>query len=215
VVPAVASGDDLSDTYQVSPMIIQQWSVLAVILLAGSSLLLLLSQNWRLFIIGMAVQYLAVFWLVAINWPIGLAVVKLIVGWMVAAVLAASQSVEDIQYFDRSKGISGLLFRLIAALIVWVFVYSIAPALKSWISTNDVVLIGGLLLIGMGLLHLGMTTNLVRIMAGLLSTLAGFEILYASVEASVLVTGLLSVINIGLALGGSFLLAAQEVENPV
>ena len=151
----------------------------------------------------------------AINWPIGLAVVKLIVGWMVAAVLAASQSVEDIQYFDRSKGISGLLFRLIAALIVWVFVYSIAPALKSWISTNDVVLIGGLLLIGMGLLHLGMTTNLVRIMAGLLSTLAGFEILYASVEASVLVTGLLSVINIGLALGGSFLLAAQEVENPV
>jgi hypothetical protein len=59
----------------------------------------------------------------------------------------------------------------------------------------------------MGLLHLGLTVHPLRITLGLLITLAGFEILYASLENSILVTGLLAVITLGLALTGSYLVS--------
>jgi hypothetical protein len=48
-----------------------------------------------------------------------------------------------------------------------------------------------------------------------MTVLSGFEILYAAVEGSVLVAALLAIINLGLALVGSYLLIAenaQEVE---
>jgi len=73
-----------------------------------------------------------------------------------------------------------------------------------------------LLLIGMGLLHLGITAQVLRVTLGLMTVLAGFEILYSAVEGSVLVAALLAVINLGLALVGSYLLIAsnsQETES--
>jgi len=50
---------------------------------------------------------------------------------------------------------------------------------------------------------------------GLMTVLCGFEILYAAVESSILVAALLAVINLGLALVGSYLMIAsnwQEAE---
>jgi hypothetical protein len=38
--------------------------------------------------------------------------------------------------------------------------------------------------------------------------LTGFEILYAAIESSILVAGLLAVINLGLGIAGSYLLIA-------
>jgi hypothetical protein len=74
------------------------------------------------------------------------------------------------------------------------------------------VINGGLLLIGMGLLHLGITARVLRVAIGLLTVLSGFEIIYATVEGSVLVAGLLAVINLGLALVGSYLLIASNAQ---
>jgi len=70
------------------------------------------------------------------------------------------------------------------------------------------VIAGSLFLIGAGAVHLGMTSDVLRVILGLLTMLTGFEILYAAVESSSLVTGLLSVVNLGLALTGSYLLLA-------
>jgi hypothetical membrane protein len=63
-----------------------------------------------------------------------------------------------------------------------------------------------MLLVGMGLIHLGMTTRPLRVLLGLLTTLSGFELVYAAVENSVLVAGLLAVVTLGLALVGAYLL---------
>jgi hypothetical protein len=73
---------------------------------------------------------------------------------------------------------------------------------------------GGLLLIGMGLLHLGITTYVLRVVIGLMTVLSGFEILYATVEGSVLVAALLAAINLGLALVGAYLLIASHPQEP-
>jgi len=67
-------------------------------------------------------------------------------------------------------------------------------------------------LISLGLLHLGLTTDVLRVILALLTVLSGFEILYAAVEGSILVAGLLSIVNLGLGLVGAYLLLAQAEE---
>lgn len=74
------------------------------------------------------------------------------------------------------------------------------------------VLAGGLLLAGMGLIQLGVTADILKITFGLLTFMAGFEILYATVETSILLAGLLSIVNLGLALSGAYLLTAAPTE---
>ncbi len=195
-------------------LILNRLAFLPVALLMATSLFLLLSQDWRRFFIAIAVQYLCVFWLVALVWPVGLAAVKLVVGWMCAAVLGASQIETDLE--DQSLvGSSGWLFMLVAAGVVWLVVFSVSSTLQDWIPASSPMMFGGLVLIGMGLLQLGMHNNPLRVIVGLLTLISGFEILYAVIENSVLVAGLLALINLGLSLIGSYLqVYSPEEANP-
>ena len=52
-----------------------------VIFVGGTSLFILVSKNWRWNILALALQYVAVFWMVLQTWTLGLAVAKLIGGW--------------------------------------------------------------------------------------------------------------------------------------
>lgn len=186
-------------------------SVAAVILMMATSLVLLVNQKWRIALIALAVQYFMAFWLVNLVWSFGLASVKLVVGLMVCAVLGSTQV--EVKLEDQMfQGNSGAGFRILMAAVVWIFVFAIAPSLANWITTGMVILWGGLLLIGMGLLQLGMTGQPVRVIIGLLTMLSGFEVLYASVETSVLVTGLLALVNLALALMGAYLLLSPGME---
>jgi len=74
------------------------------------------------------------------------------------------------------------------------------------------VITGSFALIGLGMLHLGMTVQPFRVILGLLTVLSGFEVLYAALESSILVAAWLSVVNLGLALVGAYLLTAQNPE---
>ena len=69
-------------------------------------------------------------------------------------------------------------------------------------------MVGVVLLIGIGALELGTSSQVTRIVFGLLTVLAGFEVFYAAVEGSILVAGLLSVVVLGLGLAGAYLLSA-------
>jgi hypothetical protein len=192
-------------------LIVDILSIFSVVLLFATSGFLLLSQKWRWSIIALSIQYLAVFWLVGLVWALSLSTVKLVVGWMSAAVLVTSDPGED--YIDKKfVGLPGLLFRLLAAIMIGMLVYSIAPLISNFLHTGMVMLWGGLILIGMGLLQLGMTTRISRVFLGLFTMLSGFEILYAVVERSILVTGLLAMINLGLAIAGSYLITAASIE---
>jgi hypothetical protein len=51
-----------------------------------------------------------------------------------------------------------------------------------------------------------MTSRPYQVTLGLLTLLGGFEVLYAGVESSILVAGLLALINLGLSLAGSYLI---------
>jgi len=211
VVVIIANNTGFTDEGWRIAMIFQQWSIAAVFMLVISSLVLVLSQEWRIYVIGLSIQYLAVFWLVAVTWPVGLAVVKLVVGWMIGAVLGASQPTYNLIY-ENEKGISGTLFRLMSSIMVLVIAVSIAPLLNAWLPAGMDILLGGVILVGMGLLQLGMTTRPLRVIVGLLMLFSGFEILYSTIETSVLVAGLLAAVNLGLALAGSYFLIIPTLE---
>lgn len=186
--------------------------VVPVFFLMASSILMLLAHRWRNFLIGLAVQYIGIFWLVALEWPVGLAAVKLVVGWMAGAMLAANHLEEENVESDPLSNVSGKIFRVLAAVIVWVLMFSIAPEIQRWIPGRDEMLWGGLVLVGTGLLQLGLFNTPLRVSLGLLTVLGGFEVLYAVVETSILVTGLLAMANLGIALVGAYLISVPELE---
>jgi hypothetical protein len=195
-------------------MIMERVSIFAVIVLVMSTLFLLLSQNWRWSIAALAIQYLAVFALVTQVWPFGLAAVKLVAGWMAGAVLGASQPAAELVEDPQSSS-SAITFRFLVAVLVWILAFTITPAVVALVPLPSSLVMGTIVLIGMGLVHLGMTTRPLRVLLGLLTTLSGFELAYAAVENSVLVAGLLAVVTLGLALVGAYLLdtlTGDEVE---
>lgn len=188
---------------------LNQLSTIAMVVLAITTLFLLLSQNWRLNILVLAVQFLAVFALTTLVWPFGLAAVKLVAGWMAGAVLGASQPDPALVEDPQAVGGATFVFRLLVAVLVWVLVLTATPIVTEFVPLPFPLITGAFLLIGMGLIHLGMTTRPLRVLLGLLTTLSGFELLYAAVENSVMVAGLLAVVTLGLALVGAYLLDAQ------
>ncbi len=61
-------------------------------------------------------------------------------------------------------------------------------------------------MVGFGLLIVGMASEPMRIIFGLLSIFSGFEIIYAALESSVMVAGFLSMTTLGIALVGAYLM---------
>ena len=110
----------------------------------------------------------------------------------------------------------GSLFRLFFSGVVVLIVIALAPRVENIVPGIGVpVILGSLILLGLGMLHLGMTARPFRVILGLLTALSGFEALYAALESSVLVTAMLSVVNLGLALVGAYLITASKAEESV
>jgi hypothetical protein len=197
----------------------------AVVCVFLTSTTLLISRRWRWSLATLALQYLAVFVLIAINAPFVMALAKLVAGWIAATVLAiavagmfpagagdshAPESEDLIRPADTAP--SSRLFRLLAVGIVGLAVSSLSPPLSGWVPGIRLEQgWGALILIGIGILHLGFTTRTLNVILGLLTVLSGFEILYAVVEVSALVTGLLAGVTLGLALVGTYLLLAPTL----
>src|SRR5919106_612017 len=192
--------------------VIFAWIAVGVIVITSISLLL--TRDWRWNIILLAVQYLGMFVLILQHWPVGMASVKVVAGWMSAAILGMTRSgLSEDASAGASLGPRGRLFHLFAAATVVLIVAVVTPAVDTIMADAGFpVTNGGLLLIGMGLLHLGITARILHVVIGLMTVLSGFEILYSTVEGSVLVAALLAVINLGLALVGAYLLIASNTQ---
>jgi hypothetical protein len=175
----------------------------AVVAALASALLLVLTQNWRLFLFATALQYLTAFFLVGLVWAPGLAAVKVVVGWMAVAVIGAVKPAQGIDFRYHSSKM-GVLFRFIAVVIAGLTVFTITPLTSEWMGIQQPTLFPGLMLITSGLLQLGLTGQLVRRFVGVLSVLVGFEIIFASLSSSVLLAGLMGMIHLGIALALSY-----------
>jgi hypothetical protein len=197
------------------PMTIIAWIVAG--LLFVTSVGILVSRDWRLGLGFLGLQYLGVFWLTSQHWPVSMAAIKLVTGWMAIATLGITRL--NLKESDKeSEQIlpEGRLFRMFTAGIVTVIIVTVAPTVEEIIPGIGMpVISGSLILMGLGMLHLGMTVQPFRVILGLLTVLAGFEALYAALESSILVAAMLSTVNLGLALVGAYLLSARMPEENV
>ncbi|MDX1378687.1 MAG: hypothetical protein R3307_07550, partial [Anaerolineales bacterium] len=156
------------------------WLWVVVAILAITSVGMMIFRDWRWLIVLLALQYGGVLILALQHWPVGMSSVKVIAGWMSAAILGMTHS-NYVEEQDKIPDIlpQGRLFRLIAAIIVGIIVATGAPIVDIVMADAGLeVSAGGLLLIGMGLLHLSVTDRILQVTIGLMTVLAGFEILY-------------------------------------
>ncbi len=175
--------------------------------------LLCLAPSWRWKMGGVASQYFGLFWLVQPHWSVAVAAVALISGWMAVVVLTITLASASPTTRNRREWSEGQLFRLWMALLVMVVSFALALRMASWLRVTLPVAWGGLLLGGTGLLLLGLSQQDLEIILGLLTVLTGFEVLYASLETSVLLAALLTLVHLGLALAAAYLLSFK-VERP-
>lgn len=190
-------------------MLILEWVSVGIVVI--TSVGMLIARDWRVSVSLLALQYLAMFVLLLSHLPLGMASVKVVAGWMSCAILGMTRS--DLTEILEDEGLwpRGRLFRLFAAALVGIIVAGAVPGVDAIMADAGLpVTSGALMLIGMGLLHLGITSQILRVTQGLMTVIAGFEILYATVEGSVLVAALLAVITLGLALVGAYLMIASR-----
>jgi len=205
----------------------QNFAMPGALLVLTTTMLLLTVRDWRVSLVLLAVQYIGVYVLVAIHWPMMIALTKLVAGWIAAAVLGTAMSSADHAALETDQSqnkhsvlrwitglsISAWVFRMLTAAMIVLVVFTLAPLTAEWIPTIQFEeVIGALILLCLGLLHLGLTAYPLRVVIALLTTLSGFEIIYAAVEASTLVAGLLAVVTMGLALIGAYFQVASSRE---
>jgi hypothetical protein len=187
----------------------------AVVLVGLTAIYILIAKDWRYCVLALAVQYIGVFVLVDASWPIDLAVVKMVAGWMSGAILGIAMASLPAERRNLNQSIKfGSLFRILAAIIITLTIASLVLQSGTWFPLfKTTVIWGSFLLIGFGILQLSLASSPLRVIIGLLTALSGFEIIYAAMETSALVTGLLAGVNLGLALAGAYLLVAPSMES--
>src|SRR5512134_30712 len=106
------------------------WIAVVVILITATALLLI--HDWRWSIILLAIQYLAMFILTLQHWPLGMASVKVVAGWMSAAILGMTRSgISTEEFTEEDTWPRGRPFRLFAAGIVSLIVVVATPGVDT------------------------------------------------------------------------------------
>jgi hypothetical protein len=107
---------------------------------------------------------------------------------------------------------SNQIFKVFASILIWILAFLISKSISSTFSVSPEIAFTSMAIFGSGLLQLGMKTRPVFVVLGILTVFAGFELIYASVETSILINGLLTLINLLIALVGSFFESYQDPE---
>jgi hypothetical protein len=140
----------------------------------------------------------SVFWLTSLSWSYAESAVKLIGGWIAIAIVSSVHPDNTLEN-ENEELMVGFGFRFLITGMVWLLAFSISSTIQNFIPARVEIIWGGMLLIGSGLLQVGLSRNFIRTIIGLITFISGFEVLYASIESSVLVSGLLAFLTIGLA----------------
>ena len=182
-------------------MIINSVLIIISILLSGAILIL---TDWRWKMAGLAAIQLISFILILQIWPISLASVKLISGWMGVALISATMA-SAIDLRNNELQISARVFKLMLAAFSWIVIAVTVERLNSWLPIPYTNLFIGLVFFLCGILYFSQEHDINGIAIGLLIFLSGFDVIYSSLEGSALVTGIYGLIVILVSIISSYL----------
>ena len=187
---------------------------LAFVVIVIAAMVILVFKDWRVNTAALSAQNLAAFILVTLSWPTGMAVIKLITGWMATAAIAFT-CLRQQRGESQPEPAASPFFRGLAGLLIILLIFILAPNLQERVfpAVDLMIIQGGLILLGMSLMQLGMNSEPYLIIISLLSFMMGFEVIHAALELSTLLTGLLVIVNLGLALVGVYLMVNPNEAN--
>lgn len=189
------------------------WAPTALVGVMVTAALLVMLNDWRSLLTGLAIQYLlaAVLAGQVITGP--LAAVRLLTGWLAVSILALTAW--RLRLPAGAAGVwrpaqlvfpTGFLFRLLATLAVASVALTLGGRLEFLLPGLDpAVNTAVITLAGLGLLNLGLTEEPVNAGCGLLTALTGFELAYAAIEPSLAVAALLAAVHFSIAMAVSYL----------
>lgn len=176
-----------------------------------ASVVVLISENWRAVLISLAAIYLGSFVLLLQVWPFTMAAAKLVTGWMCVAILSF------VTHYQNTENETGFyakrIFKVMGLLAIWVVALILSSTTSNLFQVTPEIAFGAFAILGCGLLQLGMSSTPFKVILGILSVFAGFEILYAGMESSILVNGLILAVDLMIAFVGSYLVSLSRAED--
>ncbi len=180
------------------------FNFLPVALIMLACLYCIISENWATSILSIGLVYIAGFLILIQFWPFSFSLVKLVTGLMSLVVLGVSINT---YHSFRMPTINGeKLFRLVALGLVFLILGFLAVRISKFLLLPLEIVLGALFAIGFGVIQLGISQEPYKVFLALLVIIFGFEMVYSANEASLLVSGLLAAINLGLAMIGGYLI---------
>jgi hypothetical protein len=184
--------------------------VIAIVIIVSASLLPFALPNWRVLISALTAVYLIQFIFIFYQSTPLLAVINLIIGWMACAIIGISSLRLGLATYIEPPG-TGITFRLISAFFFILTAFALSINAYTWLSKVPYILLSaGLTLLFTGMLQMSFYHHVLRVIISLLVFLAGFELIYYSLESSLLVIILIGLVKIGLAFTGTYLIALEN-----
>jgi hypothetical protein len=168
------------------------------------TLVIMILEDWRWTVFGLAMSYLIGFILIVQIWPLPLAAVKLISGLM-GAILLSMVKFNSPEQNIKERSLSFRIFLVLVLSISWIIVTATISKLNEWIPISYTNLYIGLVILFAGITKFAVSQKVFDIIIGLLVFLSGFDIIYSSLEGSALVTGIYSLIVLSICILGSYL----------
>jgi hypothetical protein len=182
-------------------MILNTVFIFLSIFLSGAILIL---SDWRWKMAGLAAIQLIGFILIVQIWPIALASVKLISGWMGVALMSATMASTG-ENIKSEIQTSARVFKLMQVAFSWIVIAASVEKLNSWLPISYTNLFVGLVFFFCGIFYFSQEYDINGVAIGLLIFLAGFDVIYSSLEGSALVTGIYGLIVILVSFISSYL----------
>jgi len=161
-------------------------------------------NGWKWRMACLSIFQLIAFLLVVQIWPVALAAVKLIAGWIGITVISAAM-VRMERESETPQNRSFRLYKLAMSGLTWIAILVLVPRLNIWLPISFPYLFSGLVFFLCGFLFLSIHEEMIETIIGLYILLAGFDIIYSSLEGSALVTGVYAVILISISILGAYL----------
>ncbi len=192
-------------------MFANEWMLLLGVGCGLTASLLVVLDDRRLVVGVLAVQYVLAAVLVSQSLPASAAAAKGVAGLLAAGVLGLTAYLrpEAKAGSMRPRLPTGRGFRMAASLLV--LAIGVGLGYPSWSlipGLGQAGRLGSAFLITLGMLHLGISEEPLRVGVGLLTLLCGFEIAYGLLEPSLAVTAMLAAVNLGTSVVVSYLVLA-------
>lgn len=175
-----------------------------IIILTGGLFLQLISDSRRVNLIAFGVSLLMIFVINIQFWTFTFALIKFISGLMALLILNLSPNILAQSMFGGSH--TGMVFRGVAFTFGLIAVLFIIPKSSMFLPMPLEQILASLFMMICGFIALALTQKPYRVILGLITLFLGFEVIYGSVERSLLINGMLAVVDLLIAFVGSYLI---------